>query len=314
MENQNVEQKSDSRNNRTLIYIILIALLVGANIFLYIKYTQKEKQTIALTEALNIDSMRIVDLDAKYSSALTELNSMRGQNKSLDSLLDIKESEIKSMKASLDKALKDKKISDAEYKKQVEMLQNLISDLKNQITVLEKEKGVLIEQKDALGKQLNTSLDENGQLKQQNKVLAKKATMGALLKAQNLKAVGVYGKGKKGKEVETKSAKKVESIKVCFDIDENKVSEPGSKIFLLRIVSPEGVTLAVQSQGSGVFELADSGEKSQYTTKQEINYEQKKKNVCMYWEGAAGGFGKGTYTIEIYQDGYNTGTTTMELK
>jgi hypothetical protein len=114
--------------------------------------------------------------------------------------------------------------------------------------------------------------------------------------------------------VETKSAKKVESIKVCFDIDENKVSEPGSKIFLLRIVSPEGVTLAVQSQGSGVFELADSGEKSQYTTKQEINYEQKKKNVCMYWEGAAGGFGKGTYTIEIYQDGYNTGTTTMELK
>lgn len=314
MENQTQETKNESRNNRTLIYIILIALLVGANIFLYIKLAQKEKQTITLTEALNIDSMRIVDLDAKYTSALAELNTMRGQNKVLDSLLDVKESEIKSMKASLDKALKDKKISDAEYKKQVEMLQNLISDLKNQISVLEKEKGILIEQKDALGKQLNTTLDENGQLKQQNKVLQKKATMGALLKAQNLKAVGVYGKGKKNKEVETTNAKKVESIRVCFDVDENKVAEPGTKVFMLRVVSPEGVTLAVQSQGSGVFELAESGEKSQYTMKQEVSYEQKKKNVCMYWEGAAGGFSKGTYTIEVYQDGYNVGTTTMVLK
>lgn len=314
MENQTQEQKSDSRNNRTLIYIILIALLVGANIFLYIKYTQKEKQTITLTEALNIDSMRIVDLDAKYTSALTELNAMRGQNRLLDSLLDVKESEIKSMKANLDKALKDKKISDAEYKKQVEMLQSVISDLKNQITVLEKEKGILIEQKDALGKQLNATLDENGQLKQQNKVLAKKATIGALLKAQNLKAVGVFGRGKKNKEVETNNAKKVENIRVCFDVDENKASEPGTKVFMLRIVSPEGVTLAVQSQGSGVFELAESGEKSQYTMKQEINYEQKKRNVCMYWEGAAGGFNKGTYTIEVYQDGYNVGTTTLVLK
>ncbi len=314
MEDIKNPEKKESRNDKTLIYIILIALLVGANIFLYVKYTQKEKQTFALTEALNIDSMRIVDLDAKYSSALVELNSMRGQNKTLDSLLDIKEVEIKNMKASLDKAYKDKKLSDAEYKKQLDMLQNLISDLKSQISVLEKEKGILIGQKDSLGKQLNTTLDENGQLLKQNKVLSKKATMGALLKAQNLKAVGVFGRGKKNKEIETKSAKKVENIKVCFDIDENKVSEPGTKTFMLRIVSPEGVTIAVQSQGSGVFELADSGEKSQYTMKQDVQYDQKKRNVCMYWEGAQGGFAKGTYTIEVYQDGYNVGTSTLELK
>jgi predicted RNase H-like nuclease (RuvC/YqgF family) len=314
MENQRPEQKNDSKNNRTLILIILIALLVGVNIFLYVKYTQKETQTIALTEALNIDSMRIVDLNAKYSTALEELSSLRGQNQSLDSLLDIKEAEIKKMKASLDNALKNKKISDTEYKKQVEMLQSLISDLKNQISALEKEKGILIEQKEELGKQLNNTLDENGQLKQQNKVLAKKATIGALLKAQNLKATGVFGRGKKKKEIETKSSKKTESIRVCFDVDENKISDPGTKEFLLRIVSPEGVTLAVQSQGSGVFELAESGEKSQFTMKQEINYEQKKKNVCMYWEGAAGGFAKGKYTIEVYQDGYNIGSSALELK
>ena len=133
MENQKEFQKpekTDNRNNRTTLLIVLIALLVGANIYLYVKYNQKEKETVILREAVNVDSMRIVDLDAKYNTALVELESMKGQNATLDSILNVKEAEIKTMKASLDKARKDKKISDNEYQKQLASLQQLIVDLK----------------------------------------------------------------------------------------------------------------------------------------------------------------------------------------
>src|ERR1700722_13586086 len=101
MENQQetpVNNNSDKRNNRTIIYIVLIALLVCANIYLYVKYNQKEKETIVVKEAVNLDSMRIVDLDAKYTAAYNEVESLKGQNSSLDSIITVKESEIKKMK------------------------------------------------------------------------------------------------------------------------------------------------------------------------------------------------------------------------
>jgi hypothetical protein len=316
MENQKEFQKpekTDNRNNRTTLLIVLIALLVGANIYLYVKYNQKEKETVILREAVNVDSMRIVDLDAKYNTALVELESMKGQNATLDSILNVKEAEIKTMKASLDKARKDKKISDNEYQKQLASLQQLIEDLKIQITSLEKEKGILVQQKDSIGNKLNTQIDENGKLKTDLRVQTKKAMIGALLEPSNIITTGVYGRGSKNKEKTTTTAKKTESIRVTFDVPEKRTADPGTKIFLLRIVSPEGVTMAVQSQGSGVFEL-ENGEKMQYTTKQDIDYNQQKQTVSMYWKGAAGAFAKGKYSVELYQDGYKIGTSTLTLK
>ena len=101
---------------------------------------------------------------------------------------------------------------------------------------------------------------------------------------------------------------------MCFDVDENKVADQGTKTFMLRVISPEGVTMAVQSQGSGTFDIAETGEQMQYTTKTEIDYKQAAQNVCMYWGGSAGGFPKGKYTAELYQDGYKIGTSAFTLK
>ena len=312
--NYNAADNPNKRNNYLTILLIIIALLAGANIYLWVKLNQKSKEAVVLREAVNVDSMRIVDLDAKYNQALVEIQSMKGQNAKLDSILSEKEADINKMRSDLESARKSRKISDSEYNKQLGNLQKLVDDLKAQITQLEQEKGILVAEKDSLGRALVTSLDEGGKLKEQNKVLGRKAQLGSLLKPQNMTAAGVFGKGRKEKEKETTNAKKVERIRVCFDVDENKVADPGTKAFLVRIISPEGVTLAVQSQGSGIFDVAETGEQMQYTTKAEIDYKQAKQNVCAYWTGAAGGFAKGKYTAEVYQDGYKIGTKEFMLK
>lgn len=306
----NVADNPNRRNNYLTILLIIIALLAAANIYLWVKLNQRNKEVAVKTEKTTMDSMRIVDLDAKYSQALADLESIKGQNASLDSLIMQKETEIRKMQADLSK----RKMSESEYKKQVANLQRLIEDLKVQITQLEQEKGILVQQKDSLGHQLSVQISESGRLKEQNKILGRKATIGSLLKPQTINATAVFGKGPRNKEKETTNARKAERIRVCFDIDENKAADPGLKTFLLRVISPEGVTMAVQSQGSGVFELAESGEQMQYTTKTEIDYKQAKQNVCMYWGGSSGGFPKGKYTVELYQDGYRLGTQTFTLK
>ena len=116
-----------------------------------------------------------------------------------------------------------------------------------------------------------------------------------------------------GKESETDNAKKAEKLKVCFDVPENLVADPGEKTFLVRIISPEGTTMAVQSSGSGTFMVAGSGEQRQYTTSTTIDYDQKPKNVCTYWQQTTP-YAQGNYTVEVYQDGYLLSTKKFELK
>src|SRR6478672_3526944 len=123
MENRNPDfqtaENPNKRNNYLTILLIIIALLAGANIYLWVKLNQKTKESVVLRESVNVDSMRIVDLDAKYNQALTDLQGMKGQNASLDSLLNQKEAEIMKMQDDL----KKNKMSAAEYKKQVGNLQ-----------------------------------------------------------------------------------------------------------------------------------------------------------------------------------------------
>ncbi|MEP7129459.1 MAG: hypothetical protein ABI729_11350, partial [Chitinophagales bacterium] len=90
------------QNNRTIFYIILILLLVGINIYLYVNYYQSKNQVQALSEESNMDSIRIADLDMKYQEALVNIESYKGQNSKLDSIIALKEKELMGYKSNLD--------------------------------------------------------------------------------------------------------------------------------------------------------------------------------------------------------------------
>ena len=92
--NQPDNQPPRRQNNRTIFYIILILLLLGINIYLYMKYYQKSNQSQTLTEQVNSDSVRIADLDTKYQQALVNIESYKGQNAKLDSIIAIKEKDL----------------------------------------------------------------------------------------------------------------------------------------------------------------------------------------------------------------------------
>jgi len=310
--NQPENQPPKRQNNRTIFYIILILLLLGINIYLYMKYYQKSNQSQTLTEQVNSDSVRIADLDMKYQEALVNIESYKGQNAKLDSIIALKEKELMNYKANIDQMRKKMKVSEADYKKQVDGLQSMVNDLTAQIQDLQNKNQILITKNDSLGQSLASQMTTNQQLTSTNQVLSQKVSIASLLKPTSLNATGVRAKSS-GKEVETDNVKKVEKIKICFDLPENQVADPGQKTFMVRILSPEGTTLAVQSSGSGTFQVAETSEERQYTTSTNVDYDQKSKNVCTYWQQTAP-YSKGVYTAELYQDGYMTGSTKFELK
>ncbi|MBA3649178.1 MAG: hypothetical protein H0W62_11620 [Chitinophagales bacterium] len=301
------------QNNRIILLWVLVALLIGINIFMYVKFAKKSTETQQLTEEVNSDSIRIADLDTKYNESLVSIESYRGQNAKLDSMISVKEKQLVSYKANIDQLKRSMRISAADYKKQLDQLQGVQTDLEAQVQQLKDQNQLLITKNDSLGRSLAGQISTNSQLSTTNQALSKKVSIASLLKPTSISAEGIRMKSN-GKEDETNNAKKVEKIKVCFSVPESQVADAGQKTFMIRIISPEGVTLAVQSAGSGTFKMADTDEERQYSTSTTMEYDQTaKSNVCTYWQQTTP-FAKGSYTAEIYQDGYLVGNTKMQLK
>jgi len=312
-ETQTPEEGRKRISGANVFYISALVVLVCGAIFLFAANRTKSNQNDVLTTQLNESNTRYTDLDKQYEAALAEVASYKGQNATLDSIINVKEGQLKTFQASLTKEKKNRMLSDADYKKQLEQLGSIVSDLTSQVETLQKEKNVLIVRNDSLGKRVaeETVLTEN--LSSTNKVLTKKVTIASLLIPQNIMAEAIKERNN-GKETTTSRASKASELRVCFDVGENKVADAGSKTFFARIVGPDGVTLAVQDKGSGVFQMADSasGEKA-FTTKQSIDYDQKPQNVCMFWKQSTP-FAAGHYTAEIYQDGFFIGKKDFQLK
>ena len=269
--------------------------------------------SIFLAIAGNWNYYTTADLDKQYTAALSEVVSYKGQNKTLDSILTVKEKDLITFKAALNKAKKERLLSEADYKKQLDQLSLVVSDLTAQVAALQKDKTVLITKNDSLGKRVAEEMVLTQNLESTNKVLFTKVTIGSLLIPQNIIATGIKDHSN-GKETTTSRASKTSQIRVCFDVGENKIAETGTKTFLARIISPEGVTLAVENMGSGVFQVAsDTANKMTFTTKEDISYEQKPQNVCMFWKQTTP-FAEGKYKVEIYQGGYFIGKSQFELK
>lgn len=299
-------------NSRTIFYVLLLMLLLGINVYLYIKYNQRSTRTQELTEQVSRDSTQIADLDLKYREALVNIESYKGQNTQLDSIIAVKEKALMDLKNNYASLQNKNKISKAEYDRQVASMNNIVNDLQNQIIQLQEQNKILITRNDSLGHSLAQQLTTTSQLQNTNVSLSKKVSMASLLKTTTINAMGARTKSS-GKDDETNAAKKAEKIKVCWDIPANDVADAGEKTFYVRIISPDGITLAAESSGSGVIKDANDNSPIQYSAATTVNYDQKATSACAEWKQPAP-YNKGIYTVNIYQDGYLVGTQKMELK
>lgn len=304
--------KTKQRKNRGIIYVVLIIALVLMDGYLYVKNHQSQNQITSQKQTLNTDSSRIVDLNARYHEEMDSLLSYKGQNATLDSLLNIKINQLKNMQKSLAAAQRAKKLDDEQYKKNIDDLNAMISDMKNQIADLEKQNGVLITKNDSLGKSLTVSEGNNQQLTQQNTTLNSKLTKASLLQPENVIGEGIKVSSS-GKETITANTKKAKKIKVAFDIPANDNIDAGNKTLYMVLSDPKGTVLTDQAQGSGVFQLADGSGQQQYTASKTIAFDQKKQHVEFEWSSATA-FEKGNYLVKIFQDGYMTGASVIKMK
>ena len=296
--------KRDYRNPTIFVLFLLLALL-GA----YIIYDKNRSSTIIKNQENQITSVieEKSDVQKSFDASLARLDSMTGINTNLNSELIKKNDDIEKMKVEIRTILNKNNASSVEIKRAKDLiskLNNNISLLKQDVDRLTAENKSLTNDKIALTadkEKLISDLVSTTIIKQD---LEEKVNISSTLNASNITVTPINIKNN-GKEKISTTAKRINKLKIGFDVD-NRIAPSGKVDIYVLVVDPNGKTIE-----TGTFTTREEGEKS-FTAKLSIDIEtNKKKNVEFNFSG---NFKVGNYTIQIYQNGFLIGQKTQTLK
>ncbi|MGY8928880.1 MAG: hypothetical protein ACKVHK_04340 [Flavobacteriales bacterium] len=125
---------------------------------------------------------------------------------------------------------------------------------------------------------------------------------GRLLQCTEINVVGIRVLSS-GRQRETTRADRVEMIKVCFTLLENKISEPGNKVLNLRITDLEGTVLLSNDDGP-------------YSATRNIDYSNDRLDACVFYsvDLETSALISGEYTVEILEQETPIGSSILILR
>ncbi len=311
-------QKPAKRDDRKIIYGVLIAALLGTwGYIIYDKNKTNESITQLQTQYSNVDSARN-EIQNEFNDALARLDSATGSNTQLQGALAERQAEIERLKKEIGGITSKKNATAAELERARGLINQLnmrIDDMYAEIQRLKGENEQLATSNRQLSKDKQQLTTEKGQL-QENLTSTESARkevedIASTLHASNMSISSIDVKNS-GKEKETSNAKKVDVLRVSFQIDDNRVAPSGNKELYVVVTSPDGrpVTMA---NGSGTFDTRNEGTKT-YTNKITIPYEQGKKSPVSFDWKQEGKYQLGDYKIEVYHNGFKIGEARKTLK
>ena len=296
------------QDSKKVIVIVVISILLGVNGLLLWQFFDKKTHLEEVSQTLETALSEKESLSAELQRMKVEYEKVNQENSALQTQLTIKDEEIKSKMAQIQKLIDSgDAIQLRRAKEELTNLRILNQSYLAQLDSIKAENRALMEQNNMLNTSLMTEQGRLQNLTQKNTLLANKVAIGSVLKTTNLKSTGVRYRSS-GKESETSRAANVDKIKTCFTILENLVADRGKKNAFIRVLSPDG---AVMSTSSETFMY--NNQATLYTMREEFDYSNQETNLCLYYTKGSN-YIKGKYTIEIYVDGANIGTANLTLK
>lgn len=306
------------KDNRKLIYGILIAALVGT--WGYIIFDKsKSRETVALLETriTNVDSARNA-IQQEFLIVSAKADSLTQNNIQLQGDLADRSANIQKLKSNISSILRKKNASESELAQAKQMIGELNGKVDGLIAEVDRLKGEN-QQLTVTNEQLNTEktqltaekqgLEQNlASTQTEKKALEEKVDVASTLHASNIGIAAVNVKGS-GKEKETTTAKRADLMRISFRLDENRVTPSGTKDIYVVVTAPDGKVI---TEG-GTFNAREEGVK-QFTSRVSVNYEQGKAVPVNFDWRQSDKYLQGDYKIEIYNNGFKIGQGVKTLK
>jgi len=307
------EPQEPRKNFKNLIIGILAVALVGTGVALVVD-KNKSGETIQQQQAqIATVTDQKSEIQKSFDASLSRLDSMSTLNTSLQSKLADDNKEIAKTKTEIRSILNKKNATAAELSR----ARNLIASLNDKITGMQQQIAQLTQDNTNLTQDKVTLTQEKEVLNQNltattatKDSLVKTVDVASTLNASNIDITPIKVRSS-GKEKVTTTAKRVDKLVISFDVS-NRIAVPGTTDVYVVVTGPDGKPVSNQALNSGTFTTREEGDKP-FTTKLPVEIETaKKKNVQFSF--APGDFQQGSYTVQIYQNGFLIGQGTRELK
>lgn len=308
--NQSNPTTNTPKKNNSIIYWVVILVLLAACLYLFVSKNKMASDNDMQSKMMmhQMDSVKTdrASLQTDFDAASAKIDQLVSQNSKLDSALQGDKAKMAKMQAEIRSILSNKNATQAELKKARELITSLTDktrEYETRIAELEKENTQLTCQNQTLTKQVDSTSTVAANLKK----------VASVLHASNLRMEPIHKK-RNGKEKETTKARKVDVLRIMFDIDQNHIAESGNKQLYVRIITPDNKVLSSASNASGMMDNANGGQLS-YSVMKTIALTQNEvvKDVTVDWN-QDGDYPKGSYIIEIYNEGYKVGNGSVTLK
>jgi hypothetical protein len=295
-DNKSYTDDKPKKRSTTLLMVIIGLLTVAITVLGIVLYQNSQK----FNEEKQLITEEKMDLERQLNEMIIEYDDLKTENDSINSLLVTEQNKIKRLlKIDASNAQKIKM-----YKQELETLRNVMRSYIVQIDSLNTRNKELTEENIQVRTKLTMAEQDKEMLAREKEDLSSQVAIASVLSAKNVIAEGL---NKKSKPNERSS--KIEKVRVCFTIRENAVAKAGKKMIYLRILRPDDVVLT--AGGSTMIEV--NGEQLVYTTYRELEYENKDIDMCIYWDKTEELI-PGTYTVHLFAEGAEIGSTTFDLR
>lgn len=309
------DNPTPSANKSRTIYLVIIAVLAAALIYLFVTNQKKGDTIQEQTEQLETAQTDFTDLETDYNAVLARLDEMKSQSLQMDSLLGTKSEEVEALKVKIASILKDKNASASKLKEANGLITELnkkLSSFEEQLVALKRENIELSEDNKQLSEEKSALETERTALNSEKQALEKKIEEGSVLSASNIRMETLkQGKNLVGKAVEkeTSKATKVDMMRISFDLNDNRISESGDKMIYMVVTGPNGTVY-----GRSTFRTHEGKEKV-YTATKIVPYHRGEKTygVTLDWTPSQA-FRAGSYHVDLYHMGYKIGSQEVSLR
>ena len=304
-------------NSRVLLWVALVLVLLGINGVLFYLNQQKGTENETLTTEVKAKDTKLQEQIKEYEVLKADFERQSKELQALGLSNDSLETRIAGINSDLLKlrSFKAGSFSLAQqnlFKQRAVNLEGQLRKKDDDITQLKKDNETLYTETTTLKEKQNKLTDTISTLAKTNQALSEKVGIASRLQANNVRVAIITAKNKEQEDdKEEFKAKRVDKLKVTYNLARNDVSPKETKSIYLRILEPDGAALYNLSTGGGTFTV--DGQESFYTQKQDVVFDNTGQALQFtYAKGAE--YKKGAHTVELYEGGALMGKTTFTLK
>ncbi len=297
LEFQKKIKAKERRNNIIVIALAVILVAVGVLYFLQ----NREHRSIVVELNAEKDSIQI-----ELNNLVVSYDSLQTENDTINEQLFVAQAKVKDLLLEIEQTKRVSLEKINSYQKQVTTLRSIMRDFVVQIDSLNRRNQELLAENLEVKEQFKRSETEKQQLSAERDRLEQNLQRAAVLQVRELMAEALNSRNK-----ETRFAGRAERIRIYFIINENITARRGTKSIYVRIMRPD--QLLMSKSADNLFRFEDL--RIQYSAMREVVYEGHDLPVAIFWDNTnEPELMSGTYTIDLFADGHNIGTTTLELR